>query len=127
MSGTAVKDILRFMGELAPFSLAESWDNCGLMVGDLDAPVRKIMAALDVTRPVAEEAAQQGVDCIVSHHPLIFHPLKAVTAQGLPYYLIRKGKKHPIVYIASSAVIGILLKMIGSRNLEPADQDSLVG
>ena len=117
MSGTAVKDILRFMGELAPFSLAESWDNCGLMVGDLDAPVRKIMAALDVTRPVAEEAAQQGVDCIVSHHPLIFHPLKAVTADGLPYYLIRKGiaviSAHTNLDIAFGGVCDRLAALLG--------------
>jgi dinuclear metal center YbgI/SA1388 family protein len=58
--------------------LAESWDNPGLQVGNLNWPVTKIMVALDPTQPVIARAAELSADMLITHHPLIFRPLKSV-------------------------------------------------
>ncbi|MDD4319936.1 MAG: Nif3-like dinuclear metal center hexameric protein [Acidaminococcaceae bacterium] len=70
---TTVADICWTMNEIAPIALAESWDNPGLLVGKVDAPVKKIMLALDLTLEVAEQAIEAKVDMIITHHPLYFN------------------------------------------------------
>jgi len=64
--------------EIAPRHLAESWDNTGLQVGDPEAVVHRVMLALDVALEVAAEAKDNGAGLIVSHHPMIFEPLREV-------------------------------------------------
>lgn len=62
-----------------PRTLSCDWDNDGLMCcPDPDAPVRRVLVALDVTARIAETAVREGYDLIISHHPLVFHPLAAV-------------------------------------------------
>ena len=74
-----VADILEFVENLAPRYMKMDWDNVGLLCGSKKTPVTKILVALDPFEAVCQEAAQWGADLIVTHHPLIFHPLKAVT------------------------------------------------
>ncbi|NLY30931.1 MAG: Nif3-like dinuclear metal center hexameric protein, partial [Firmicutes bacterium] len=76
-----VEDIIAYMDELFPQSLAEEWDNVGLQVGSASSPCRTVMTCLTVTEAAAEHAAEVGVDLIISHHPLIFTPLKRVTTE----------------------------------------------
>lgn len=79
---TTVGDIFGYLCEIAPPSLAEGWDNVGLLCGDKNAAVQKALIALDITTAVAKEAAAEKAALVVSHHPVIFTPLKTVTAQG---------------------------------------------
>ncbi len=62
-----------------PFSLALSWDNSGLQVGEVDQQVSSVAVALDPVAPVVNRALDRGADCIVTHHPLIFKPLRRVS------------------------------------------------
>lgn len=74
-----VRELYAFLEERIPRSLSCEWDNDGLMVCANDkAEVRRVLVALDITAAVAEQAIREGYDLIVSHHPLIFHPIKAV-------------------------------------------------
>ena len=68
-----------FLAEFAPPRLAESWDNVGLLIGDRQAEVRRIMTCLTVTPAVVEEAVAGSVDLIVTHHPLPFSAVKRLT------------------------------------------------
>lgn len=77
VSVTAVCD---FLAQLAPLDLAASWDNVGLLLGDRNAPVEKIMICLTVTPASAAEAIEAGVQLIVSHHPILFRPIQRLTA-----------------------------------------------
>ena len=70
--------IVGILDELAPRSLAESWDNVGLLVGDGRKRVSRVMVCLDVTEWVIEEAVDNNVDMIISHHPMIFSGIKKV-------------------------------------------------
>lgn len=90
-SGMKVKELYQFMNEFAPFDRAEEFDNCGLLVGDPEQEVAKIGLALDITNEIVEKAHAMGVDLIITHHPVIFHPLKRVCAGHPVYGLIRYG------------------------------------
>ncbi|MDO5115903.1 MAG: Nif3-like dinuclear metal center hexameric protein [Synergistaceae bacterium] len=61
-----------------PLSWAEPWDNPGLAAGDPEAEITKVALALDATPASAASAAAAGCELLVTHHPLIFHPLKSV-------------------------------------------------
>ena len=74
-----VNDILTFMETLAPTHMKMSWDNVGLLCGSRKAEVKKILVALDPFEGVCREAESWGADVIVTHHPIIFQPLKNVT------------------------------------------------
>jgi dinuclear metal center YbgI/SA1388 family protein len=63
---------------LAPRQLAYDWDNVGLQLGDPRGTVEKILVTLDIDERVLHEAISAGADFIISHHPLIFRPLKAL-------------------------------------------------
>ena len=80
---TRVCDIESFLYGWAPRDLAMAWDNVGLLVGDGEAEVHKVLVALDVTEAVAAEAVTVGADLIVAHHPLMncaWHKVQHVTA-----------------------------------------------
>lgn len=86
-----VRDIMTFWEDVAPADTAEEWDNPGLLVGDPDGEVTRVLTALDITREAVEAAAQTGFQLIVSHHPVIFSPLKRLTADSVPYLLAKSG------------------------------------
>lgn len=77
-----VKDLIQRLEEHVPSSSALSWDNVGLLVGDLNCPVKKVAIALDVTEEVIEFGIKEKVDMIIAHHPLIFSGQKTVTTEN---------------------------------------------
>lgn len=85
-----VQEILQELKAFAPPELACSWDNVGLLV-DAGRPVDKVLTALDITAGVVEEAARAGCQLIVSHHPVIFDPMKRITAEDIPALLLQNG------------------------------------
>lgn len=82
-----VNDIINKMESLAPTYLKEDFDNVGLMVGDRNKVVNKVLLALDCTLKVIEEAKKEEVDLIITHHPLIFRKPSNITTDTL------QGKK----------------------------------
>ena len=73
MQELTVRTVYESIDRIAPFETAESYDNVGLLVGDWDARVDRILCTLDVTAETVNEARQLGAGLIVSHHPLMFH------------------------------------------------------
>ncbi|KAA0892207.1 Nif3-like dinuclear metal center hexameric protein [Oryzomonas rubra] len=85
MKTPKLSDILGIINKIAPPGLAESWDNSGLQVGNPDAGIERIMIALDATPAVMEAARNSSCHLLVTHHPLLFKPLKTIstaTPQG---------------------------------------------
>ena len=78
-SMTTVGEVYGFLQEKAPFELQESFDNSGFLVGRGGTQVSKILVALDITEQVVDEAAEQGAQLIVAHHPVIFGGVKSIT------------------------------------------------
>ena len=78
-----VKDIYLFLDKIAPFSTAADWDNSGLQLGGFNTEVSKVLLCLDVTEYELLLARKLGAQLIVSHHPLIFHPLHQIENDSL--------------------------------------------
>jgi len=74
-----VSDVICAIERTAPLHLQDDFDNSGLQIGFPGAPVHKVLTCLDVTEAVLDEAIELGCDMIVSHHPLLFHPLRQVS------------------------------------------------
>ncbi len=81
ISMTNVGEVLAFLQDKAPFELQEGFDNAGFLVGRERTSVSKILVSLDITEEVVQEAAEQGAQLIVSHHPVVFGSVKSVTDQ----------------------------------------------
>ena len=77
-SPCTVKNLLAVLDDIAAFDHAETWDNVGLMVGDPGRIVSGILVALDPTEDILKEALDNTINAVVTHHPLIFHPLKSI-------------------------------------------------
>lgn len=75
-------EIAEYMEELAPPQLAEDWDNVGLIVGSRQKKVERIMLCLDASSEVVDEAVENKVDMIISHHPLIFKGIKKINDES---------------------------------------------
>jgi dinuclear metal center YbgI/SA1388 family protein len=96
-----VSDILGILNQLYAPRLAEDWDNVGLQVGDPAAVIDKVLVCLDVEDAALLEAERSGARLIVSHHPLIFHPLKRLSPQELPGKLIYQAIRRDLAVICA--------------------------
>ena len=121
-----LSEIIQCLEVLAPCYLAESWDNVGLMVGSRQQEVRKVLCALDVNEEVVEEAIQKGVQCIVSHHPFFYAPLKSLNFDTPKGEIIQKVITHNVsIYsmhtnydIAKGGLNDYLCEKLGIENIE---------
>lgn len=86
-----VREILDFFEEFAPVGTAMDFDNCGLLVGNPDIEIRRVLVSLDITSEVIREAEEKGCELIISHHPVIFSPLKRLSGSDPAYLLAKSG------------------------------------
>lgn len=119
---TTAGDIYEFLNSIADFASQADWDNSGFLVGDTQRPVRKIAVTLDIDLPAVRGAARAGADLIVSHHPVIFYPLKEFKAGKPAYELAKSGISaicvHTCLDIAPGGVNDVLASLLGLENIE---------
>lgn len=96
-----VKDLMKEMEKIAPPFLKESYDNVGLMVGDKEKEVKKVLLALDCTKKVVEEAKKAEADLIITHHPLIFRKPSRIVRDDLQGWKIIELIKNDISLYSS--------------------------
>ncbi len=121
-----IRDIYDIIDAVAPFSTALDFDNSGLLVGDGNTQVTRVLLALDITPVVVAEAAAMNANLILSHHPVIFHPLKSLGPQDVPYQLASKGIAALCCHtnLDLSPVCGVNVALgskLGLRNLRRED------
>lgn len=85
-----VGTVAECLEQFAPSALAAEWDNVGLLVGDRQWPVERVMTCLTVTPETAAEALDGRADLVVTHHPLPFHALKSITADTTTGHMLLK-------------------------------------
>lgn len=131
-----VREIEQFLFSLAPKELAQSWDNVGLLVGDPQQHVRRILVALDITQGVVEEAVSGSYDLIVAHHPVMnctWHPVQSIRdddAQGhLLLTMIRNGIAgicmHTNLDSAQQGVNDVLTKALDLEEIDLLSEDGI--
>lgn len=116
-----VQQVYDFINERAPFETQVTYDNSGLLVGDPAAEVQGILVALDVTGAVIDEALREGANLIVTHHPMMFSPIKRLVETDyesrLLCRLIRSGisliTAHTNLDQAPGGVNDVLAETIG--------------
>jgi len=120
------REVAEFMEKIAPKHLAEDWDNVGLILGDYEKDIKHVFVCLDITSSTVEYAENRNVDMIISHHPLIFKPIKNICMNNWKGNLIsRLIKKDICVYCAHTnldyaeeGVNWYLAKVIGLTEIE---------
>ena len=112
-----VKDFYGYLNSIAPFETQEGWDNSGMLVGDMNAEVKKAAVVLDITHEEIKKAKAIGADLIISHHPVIFNPIKSVTRGSVPYELVASSINalccHTPLDIADGGTNDSLAELLG--------------
>ena len=130
-----VSDILEFVHTIAPQYMKMDWDNVGLLCGDPDQTVTRILVALDPFEDVANEAIEIGAQLILTHHPLIFQPCRSVTEETSVGRTLRLLIRHNISAInahtnldcAPGGVNDVLAQTLGLEDvsvIDPQGQDA---
>ena len=130
---TTISAIPAFLEEFAPHRLAAEWDNVGLLVGDARRPVERVMTCLTVTPVSVAEAVAEKAQLIVSHHPMLFQPVRRITAddtQGnMLLDLIGAGiavySPHTAFDSAGSGINQRLAEGLGLADVAPLVADSV--
>jgi dinuclear metal center YbgI/SA1388 family protein len=128
-----IQTVCQFLEEFAPLQLAEAWDNVGLLLGDRDAEVQRIMTCLTLTPESVEEAIDEGANLLVTHHPLPFKAMQKITTDSVPAGLIWQLARAGIsIYSPHTAFdsttngineqLGRLLDLKDVRPLQPNEQ-----
>ena len=121
-----VSEILSYITEVAPIHWQESYDNSGLLVGDANALVDKVLLTLDLTEKVIDEAIENSFHLVISHHPLIFKGLKNILVDDTTGRIITKAIKHDISVAAMHTNIDnsfygvnrVLAEQLGLKDLQ---------
>ncbi|MDX1618713.1 MAG: Nif3-like dinuclear metal center hexameric protein [Balneolaceae bacterium] len=127
---TQVRHISTFLHQWAPPSTKLDYDNVGLLVGDPEQSVSRVLTCLDVTLGVVEEAVQKGCELIVSHHPLIFQKLERINPTNEQGKILYKLIENNIALIAAhtnldaalDGVSFVLAQKLGLENLKFLDK-----
>lgn len=122
-----IKEITDLIESFAPLSLQENYDNAGLLTGNKENEARGALFCVDVTEEVVDEALELGVNMIISHHPIIFSPLKKINGGNHIERIVIKAIKNDVaIYAAhtnldSAAGLGLshkMAEMLGLRDIE---------
>ncbi len=118
-----VNNILDYLKEKYPLDTACDFDNVGLLVGDGNSTVNKAVVCLDCDINAVNYAKEIGAELIVTHHPVIFNGIKAITAGSVVYELIKADvsviSMHTNLDIAVGGVTENLCRAIGLTNVKP--------
>jgi dinuclear metal center YbgI/SA1388 family protein len=127
----AVADVVRVIESMYDPTWARPWDAVGLVCGDPQAPVRRVLLAVDPVESVVEEALTWHADLVLTHHPLLLRPVHGVSAQTakgrIVHRLVRGGSAlytaHTNADVAARGVSDALARVLGLTDLEPLSAD----
>jgi len=134
-----IAQIIKTIEEFAPLALQEDFDNSGLQVGDVSQKLQGTLLCLDVTQEVIDEAIELDCNLIISHHPLLFKQLRALTGRNYVERCVIKACKNDLVIYAAHTNLDnapggmnfYLAEKIGLQNirfLKPVYQgESIIG
>lgn len=95
-----ISEVIHKLEEIYPIEYQETYDNCGIQVGNINQPLTSILLTTDVTENTISEAINLKANLIISHHPLIFHGIKHLTGHNYIERVLIEAIKHNIVIYA---------------------------
>lgn len=117
-----VRDIYNALDKMCPFDTACDFDNVGILVGDREQTVTKAAVMLDCTLSGIQKAKDMGAELIISHHPVIFDPLKQINENSVVYELIKSGiaqiSAHTNLDVCEGGVNDSLCKALGFNEFD---------
>lgn len=117
-----VSDIFKCIDEFAPFDTCEEFDNVGLLIGDAQRNVKNVLIALDLTNRVLDQAKSINAELIITHHPIIFKPLKRIYSNELITQVINSGVSvicaHTNLDKADGGVNDVLAEILGLKDIK---------
>lgn len=117
-----VQNVFEIINQMAPFNTQMGFDNAGVLIGSQNKKVKKIGVVLDVTCDAVDYAKEQGMDLIISHHPVIFSGLKSIDGDSVVYRLIQEDiaviSAHTNLDAAENGVNQILAQVLGLTEIE---------
>ena len=123
-----VKEIFDYINSFAPFNTQCEWDNSGLLIGNFKNEINKIGFALDATNETVLDAARNNCDLIITHHPIIFNPLKSVDNNSPVYLAIRNNINvlcaHTCLDKSEPGVNTVLAEVLGLKNIKAFNSDT---
>jgi len=123
-----LREIIAIFDEWAPPAIAQSYDNVGLQVGDPSIDVQTALVALDLTPAVIDEADDVGADLIVTHHPLLFRPLRTLSPDSLVGAMALRLARSGIALVAAHTNLDSVQDGVSAalaNSLELTDQEIL--
>ena len=116
-----ISNIYNFLKEKAPLELCESWDNSGMLI-NTNSETDKVLLTLDVIDEVINEAIEKSCQLIISHHPIIFKPLKTLSSNDVVFKLIQNNisviSMHTNLDATENGVNDVLAQTLGLKNIE---------
>jgi len=110
-------ELYNCLDKIAPFKNQDKSDNAGLLVGNCNAEVKKILVCLDVTNKVVAEAVEKGIDLIIAHHPLIYRPVSKILSGDPLHALVRSNisliAAHTNLDVAVGGIADLMLARLG--------------
>jgi dinuclear metal center YbgI/SA1388 family protein len=103
-----VREICTYLDEVVPVAFQEDYDNAGLQVGNPEAQIDSALIALDVTEKVVDEAISGGYGLIITHHPLIFNPLRKITGESAIERIVLQAVKNDISIYSSHTNLDVV-------------------
>lgn len=118
-----LRDLLSALDRIAPLRHAETWDNVGLIAGDPTAEITRALLTIDHTPAVADEAARERCELVVTYHPPLFEAIKSVPATSLVHRAIRDGvalyTPHTALDVAPGGTNDFLADVLGLAERAP--------
>ncbi|MCX6199992.1 MAG: Nif3-like dinuclear metal center hexameric protein [Bacteroidetes bacterium] len=116
-----IKDITDYLESIAPLSFQESYDNSGLIVGDKNAPAKKVLITLDCIEEVVDEAIKEKCQLIIAHHPIVFGGLKKLNGKNYVERVVIKALKNNIAIYAIHTNYDNVFEGVNSQMCERLD------
>ncbi|MDR2598956.1 MAG: Nif3-like dinuclear metal center hexameric protein [Oscillospiraceae bacterium] len=112
-----IGELYDYLDKIAPFNNQSKTDNSGLIVGDRNTEVKRILVCLDVTNKVVVEAVEKGIDLIIAHHPLMYRPISKISSFDPLHALVKNNINliavHTNLDVAAGGVVDLMLKKFG--------------
>jgi dinuclear metal center YbgI/SA1388 family protein len=120
-----LKEICTYLDNVVPLSFQESYDNSGLQTGDPEKEINSALLSLEVTEEVLDEAISLNCGLIITHHPLIFSPIKKLTGKNFVEKILIKAVRNEIAVYSSHTNLDILKEGVSRKMAQKLELQNL--